>query len=215
MFLGLAVGTGALRATPDLGPVERWLEKQQRVETIAASFVQERRLKTVTKPLRTAGRMWWRKASGSLRWQLGEPPKLLVVRPGRGEDLLVLKPAEKTGERWKVTGSPEGLGALALLDAGMAGSLVELQTQFEITEVVPEATRLVIATKVRDRTLSLGVRRFEFVLDPQTSALRETNVFLRDGSSLSNQFVEVQLDAPIPPDTFTPALDGYRISDKA
>ena len=81
--LALTVSPISSQAEPDLTPVRQWIEAQSKVNTVSGSFNQERKLRTVKRPLRSSGTFSF-KIPGSFRWEVGSPPELIALRKAGG-----------------------------------------------------------------------------------------------------------------------------------
>ena len=65
-----------------------WLAQQSQVKTWSADVVQIRKLKSLVRPLKSRGQVWF-KQPNQFRWQLGDPPRTIAVR--KEEELLMLE----------------------------------------------------------------------------------------------------------------------------
>jgi outer membrane lipoprotein-sorting protein len=214
-FIGGLAGLGALRpltaAAVDDGPVRQWIGKARGLKSVAAGFRQERYLRTLTRPLVTPGRLWYR-ADGALRWQLGEPPKTIALRRGPGADVTVIEPAAKTVRVFASDAEGIKSGAVALLDAGFPESYEAFDKRFRLAGLErDDAGAWRVETGLRDNALSVAVQRMVFVVDASTFHLRALEVWLRDGSRMVSQFTELKENAEVPDALFEEATDGYRI----
>jgi outer membrane lipoprotein-sorting protein len=209
-LLGLAVG-GPLRAAEvDAAPVRGWIGRARSLKSVAAEFRQERHLRAVTRPLVSSGRVWYR-ADGALRWQLGEPPKLIALRPSSGADVTVIEPEAKTVRSFSAAEAGVKGGALALLDAGFPESHEAFEKRFRLDAVErDDAGAWRVTTQLRDNALAVAVQRMVFVVEESSSQLRGLEVWLRDGSKIISQFSQMTENGPVPDSLFQEVTDGYR-----
>lgn len=209
-LLGLA-GGGPLRGeVVDDAPVRGWIAKARSLRSIATEFRQERHLRAVTKPLVTAGRVWYR-ADGALRWELGDPPKLIALRPTAGADVKVIEPAAKSVRTFSADEAGTKAGALGLLDAGFPESYEAFDRRFRLDGIErDEGGSWRVTTQVRDTALAAAVQRMVFIIEAATSHLQGLEVWLRDGSRIVNQFSNLRENAPVPDSLFQLATDGFR-----
>jgi outer membrane lipoprotein-sorting protein len=209
-LLGLA-GSGLVRGgVVDDAPVRGWIEKARSLRSIAVEFRQERHLRAVTRPLVTAGRVWYR-ADGALRWELGEPPKLIALRSAAGADVKVIEPAAKTVRFFAADEAGMKGGALGLLDAGFPESYEAFDRRFRLDGIErDEGGAWRVTTLVRDTALAAAVQRMVFIIGAGTSHLEGLEVWLRDGSRIVNQFSNLRENAPVPDSLFAVATDGFR-----
>src|SRR5687767_8569738 len=66
---------------PDLAPVKKWIARQDEFRSVQADFTQTRALRALRSPVAAPGRIWF-SAPHSLRWELGNPAKTIVLRKG-------------------------------------------------------------------------------------------------------------------------------------
>ena len=81
---------------PDLAPLKKWVTRQAEVRTVQADFIQKRSFHALRDPLATPGRLWYSAAGQGFRWELGDPPKTIVLR--KGDASLLIQPAKKHAE---------------------------------------------------------------------------------------------------------------------
>ncbi len=200
-------------ATPDLAPVRQWIERASQVKSLSVDFVQERYLKSVTRPLVTPGKMYF-KAPGSLRWQLGEPAKLIALQEARGGEFFLLEPREKKGQRFPANSAGDAgkrSPARAILEASFPTTLEAFQERCRVTEVEHKDGSVIIEAKLNDRRLSVAVMAIRFVIEEETSMLQRFEIDFRDASRIVTKFVRVEPNAKVPPDAFRESMDGYAI----
>jgi outer membrane lipoprotein-sorting protein len=209
----LLVGPDARAAVADadLTPVRKWIERASKLKSLEVEFTQERHLKTLNRPLVSHGRMWF-KAPGSLRWQLGELPKLIAVQPEKGSDFFVLDPKARLARVFGANaGSPRRSQMLAFLEAGFSQSMERFQQQFRIDKVETRGGTVLVEGQINDRRAAAAVIKVVFLIDQATDRLRQLEVWFRDGSTIVNKFTKVTENAAIPADVFDVSLEGYRI----
>lgn len=210
---GLVAPYGVHAAAPDLAPVRQWIERASQVKSLSVDFVQERYLKSVTRPLITPGRMYF-KAPGSLRWQLGEPPKLIALQEERGGEFFLLEPREKKGQRF-AGGSAGDAGrqspARAILEASFPTTLEAFQERCRVTAVNHRDGSVIVEARLNDRRLSVAVMAIRFVIEEETSMLQRFEIDFRDASRIVTKFVRVEPNAKVPAEAFRESLEGYAI----
>ena len=111
LMLSLCAALPASATTaPDLAPVRKWLAGQATARTVQADFTQTRSFHALRDPIASPGHLWY-SAPHSFRWELGDPPKTIVLR--QGDRLYVIQPAKKHAEQRSaadVTGQAGGAG---------------------------------------------------------------------------------------------------------
>lgn len=209
-LLGLLGSSRLDSAEVDDGPVRRWIERARSLKSITADFRQERHLRAVTRPLVTSGRIWYR-ADGALRWQLGDPPKLIALRQASGADMRVVEPLARVVRLFSAEDAGQKGGALALLDAGFPESYAAFENRFRLDKVDgDEAGGWRVTARLQDNALSVAVQRMVFVIGGGSSQLLGLEVWLRDGSKIVNLFSNVKENDLVPDSLFQETTDGFR-----
>jgi outer membrane lipoprotein-sorting protein len=201
----------AAGAEPDMTPVRQWIEHAKAVKSVVVEFTQERHLRAVTKPLVSMGRMWF-KAPGALRWQAGDPPKMIALQRARGGDFTVLEPKKREARIFSAAALKDKGGPLAFIEAGFPTSLESFQKTFRIEEVSRHDGRVEISGRLNDRRLSVAVLKIVFVIEPPAQRLRTLEIWFRDGSRIVNRFSKVTEDAEVPDTLFVESLDGWKVT---
>jgi outer membrane lipoprotein-sorting protein len=210
LLLPFAIG-GAVAQPDDRAALREWIERASRVTSIEAEFVQERLLKTFNRPLISQGRMWF-KAPGSLRWQIENPPKLIVVQPRKGADLHVLEPKEKRARVYRNNGqSPQARQVLTFLEAGFPRTLNEFEERFRISQVQADESTLVVTGQTNDRRAAVAILKVVFAIDRPTSRVQRIEIWFRDGSKIINRINNVPENVPLPASLFDVDLAGYEV----
>jgi len=215
-FLSGVFGAAAAATTParaaavDDAPVRAWIDRARTLKSVAAELRQERHLRALNRPLVSPGRLWYR-ADGALRWQLGEPPKTIALRPAAGTAVTVIEPDAKTVRSFTTETAGLKGGALALLDAGFPESFDAFEKRFRLDRVErTPADTWHITTQLRDSPLTIAVMKMVFVVNTPSHQLQGLEIWLRDGSKIVNHFDTITENAPVPDSLFHIATDGYR-----
>ncbi len=201
-------------AVVDEAPVRAWIDRARTLKSVAADFRQERYLRALTRPLVAPGRVWFR-ADGALRWQLGDPPKTIALRPGSGTAIRVIEPEARTVRLFSQDDTGLKGGAIALLDAGFPRSYEGFEERFKITDVKRDGDGdgdgiWRITTHLRDNALSVAVQRMVFLVEASSSQLQGFEVWLRDGSRIVNLLRNVQENTAVPDSLFEEETGGFR-----
>jgi outer membrane lipoprotein-sorting protein len=217
LTLGLTfLSATALDAAPEVNiePVKKWIEKQATMKSAIVKFTQERRLRTLKKPIVKEGKFWFR-APSTFRWEIGDPAEMIAVQQEK-EDLFVVKVKDKEIDQYpyeKVVaeGSQNGL---SFLESGFPRDLASFQKNFSILSVKENQGFHEVQTKLTDRRASLGCRKIVFFLDLKSHELRHVHLYFRDGSVMTNRFQSMQRDVPVPDSTFSVSTDGFTVNQK-
>ena len=210
------VTTNTLVAAPEVSiePVKKWIEKQAAMKTAIVKFTQERRLRTLKKPIVKEGKFWFR-APSTFRWEIGEPAEMIAVQK-ENEDLFVVKVKDKEIDQYPYAKIVEegNQNGLSFLESGFPRDLTAFQKNFSILSVKESQGFFEVQTKLTDRRASLGCRKIVFFLDLKTYELRHVHLYFRDGSVMTNRFQSVQSNASIADSTFSVPTDGFTINQK-
>ncbi|MFN0130484.1 MAG: LolA family protein [Verrucomicrobiales bacterium] len=197
-------------AAPDDTPVRQWVERARTLKSVEADFKQERYLRALNRPLVAPGRVWFR-SDGALRWQLGDPPKTIALRPAAGSAIRVIEPEAKTVRSFTVEEAGSKGGALSLLDAGFPRSYESFESRFKLDRVErDEDGAWRITTHLRENALAVAVQRLVFIVESESSRVQGIEVWLRDGSRIASLFTNLKENAPLPDTLFDQNTDGYR-----
>lgn len=215
MVAGMMSALGAQAwAAPDLTPVKAWIAQQAGVKSLIVDIKQERHLRTVKKPLESAGRFWFIRG-GAFRWQAGDPPKLVAVM-NPADEFSVIYPMKKTAEVFsKAAVEREDAGqGIAFLRAGFPANLEEFQRRFEVTEITSADGWDTVEVKPAGEGSSFAVRKLVLSLNQKTRRLGAMQIHLRDGSWINNTVTGLQENPVIPASQFSYDLAGYAVKRK-
>lgn len=205
MLGGLAGMVSGAELSPE---AVAWLAAQTNIQTWSADFVQTRKLKSLTQPLKSKGHVWFA-APNKFRWELGHPAQTIAVRAA--DEMLIFYPQLKRVERYPLTQQQAGpwRDALSLLEAGFPRSRPDLEEHYDILSqnVSGGVGQLVLQPK------SAAARRMipqiEIDFDTHDHSLRATELEFADGSKMRNDFEHPELNPklndtmfapPVPPD---------------
>ena len=208
------MAAGSVWAAPDLAPVKAWIAKQAGIKTLIVEIKQERHLRTVKKPLESAGRFWFVQG-GAFRWQAGDPPKLVAVMSPQ-EEFSVIYPEKRTAEvfsREAVEREDAGQG-IAFLRAGFPSNLEEFLKRFEVTEIKTVDGWDMVEVKPAGEGASFAVRKLVLSVNRQTHRLGAMQIHLRDGSWINNTVTGIQENPAIPAAQFSYDLTGFKVKRK-
>ncbi|HEX4343851.1 MAG TPA: outer membrane lipoprotein carrier protein LolA, partial [Verrucomicrobiae bacterium] len=122
--------SSATASAEDINPlVSSWLDQQKNVHTFSADLHQTRKLKSLTQPLTSTGKVYFAEPN-RFHWELGNPPQTIAVRSG--DTLQVIYPKLKRAENYSLNDAGPFRDTLSLLDAGFPRSESELTAQFNI-----------------------------------------------------------------------------------
>jgi len=182
----------------------QWFAVQTNLQSWSGDFTQTRSLKVLTQPLITTGKVWVKR--GEFRWELGRPVQTIVLR--RPEELLIIYPRLKRAEKYPLDAVPAGpmKDALALLDASLPRDRASMEEHFRLLSAAQ--TNSVLQMTLQPR--SEAARKFigEVVIGFHTNdfVIASTAMKFADGSGLRNDFTNVALNPPLPPDLFEAKL---------
>jgi len=212
LLFALFLSTPVFAAAPlDLAPLKKWFARQEEFRSMAADFMQTRALRVLRDPVATPGKMWFTSA-GALRWELGTPPKTIVVR--KGADTLIINPAKKTAERQPAEGEPGGRpGMGSMMRFPLAKDFADFQRQFEVLALATEAGRTKVELAPRDPQTRKFMKAMKLEFDPVSGHLHAFEMGFRDGSSMRNEFSNVRVNQKLDRALFDYDLTGYEVKD--
>ncbi|MCB1224660.1 MAG: outer membrane lipoprotein carrier protein LolA [Verrucomicrobiales bacterium] len=193
--------------------VQTWLTNASQVENLVIDFVQERKLKTLRRPLSRQGKIWLRR-DGALRWQIDEPPARLLLRQPKADEVLSIDTRKRTWTAldWSdAEGNADAQGLRMLMDS-QKPDLATFETVFQIrsAQPLPEAPgRWRIGLDLKDRRAAVAVSGVSFDIEPETGILSQMEFRLRDGSLYRTRVLRVEKSARIADEVFTFDLNGF------
>lgn len=188
----------------DEAPLNTWLARQAETRSIDARFIQERKLPALKEPIRTPGRLSFRKPA-SIRWQLGDPAETVIL--GDGETLTIVDHREKTVQSLAAD-SPRA-ARFAMLGGREFGDPEAFRESFEV-HAHREVTGIHQYTlRPRDRRVRSRLPWMFLDIDPVKNELRALEIELQDGSRVRTIFQNPRLNAPLPDTHFKIGADGY------
>ncbi len=212
LSLCAALPLSAADTPPDLAPLRKWLAGQASVRTVQADFTQTRSFHALRDPIASPGRIAF-SAPRSFRWELGDPPRTVVLR--QGDTFYLIQPQKKRAERRSAAdlGREAAGGAMPMMDFPFAKDFDDFNRRFEVLGVSTEGTRCHVEMLPRDPQMRklLTAARIDF--DTDSGHLLSFEFVTRDGSSLRNDFTNVRLNAKIEPGRFDYDFTGYDVVD--
>jgi outer membrane lipoprotein-sorting protein len=214
-----AIPTGHPALASERDPVARakfdqWIEAQHATSTLSTTFTQERKLRTIRRPMVTKGRMWWDRAAG-FRWELDDPPKLVLIEDAEGQVAEIRPTSKELKLRSNRQAQEEmhglGFGFAKFFDADPAAWTDEL----ELIHCVTDASRpehIVVHLKFRRPKLAKAIWKMIIVADTLRGDMREFQLVFRDQSSIRLLFDPMKKNAVINPRLFEIPLEGYTVT---
>lgn len=205
LLLVFLAGISVRAESPETAVLDRWIARQGEIRTLSADFTQTRALRVLRSPVAARGHLWFQ-APGDFRWEVGQPPKIIVLR--KNKDVRVIEPPRKT-----VTIEALDLGRreAGLMEFPFVRSRAELEKRFTITELKTEGT--VCRVKLAPRDTQGFLSGVNLTFDTETLHLLTLEMTFRDGSSLRNEFSNVQVNQKLPAGTFAFDTEGFQVID--
>ena len=215
LLLAALLATAGLRAAEplDFTPVKRWITRQDEFRAVTADFTQTRSLRALKSPLTSEGRLWF-KAPSSFRWELGTPARTIVLR--KGETLFLIQPAKKRAERSPANAKPDKpspMQAMGMMSFPFARDFADFQRQFETLSISTDGPRCHLEVLPREAQARKFLSALKLDFNTATGHLLGFEMATRDGSSLRNDFTNVQVNPKISPAVFEFDFTGYEVVD--
>lgn len=201
----LALVGSALAAESENAALDRWIARQAAIRSLSADFTQTRALRVLRHPVAANGRLWFQ-APGDFRWEVGSPPKTIVLR--KGDDIRVIEPAKQVV---KIEAVELGKREAGMMEFPFVRSRADLEERFKILDLRSEGS--VCRVKLEPRDTQGFLTGIALVFDTGTNHLLSLEMTFRDGSSLRNEFSNVQVNEKLPAGTFTFDTAGFRVID--
>ena len=196
----------------DLTPVKKWIARQDDFHSVQADFTQTRALRALRSPVVSPGRLTF-VTPNSLRWELGDPPKTIVLR--KGDSYTLIQPAKKKAERMGAgsVGQEGGAKGFAMMEFPLASDFAEFQKKFEILAVNTDGDRCHLEILPRDAQARKFLSALKIDFNTRTGHMIAFEMVTKDGSSMRNEFTNVRVNQKIDRHTFEFDLTGYDVTD--
>ena len=193
--------TGTTRAETSSALLDQWITAQTNLHTWTADCTQTRSLKVLSEPLVSHGKVWVM-VPDHFRWELGQPAQTIALR--LPNQLLIIYPRLKRVEKYPLRATQPGpwKDALALLEASFPRSRAELESQFRVASLTE--TNSVMQVTLQPKSASARKFMSEILISVNTRGFSPvaTELKFSDGSSLRNDFTNVETNTAIPPELF-------------
>jgi len=190
-----------------------WMDQQAKIKTWSADVVQIRNLKSLVRPLKSRGKVWFLQPN-RFRWQLGDPPRTIAVR--KDDELLIIYPRLKQIERFAAGEDidPAWKQVLALLEVGFPNDSETFFSRYELVRT----TRLKKSWKFELRPAAKIARRLldrvTVEISTRDYTLLATELIFPDGSTMKNQFIHRKLNPEMDEALFDFEIEeGYTVVD--
>ena len=200
-------------AALDLAPLKQWIAKQKDVRSVSADFIQTRSLHTLRSPLTSSGRLWLM-APNWFRWELGDPPKTIIIGTPKG--VTIIQPGKKLATRKPlgVPGSFPDSGTLGMMRSPGGGSIEEFQKKVKVLALESSGSKCHLEMLPRDAASSQGLSAIKVDFDPATGHWICLEIVTREGSSIRNEFSNVRVNPKLEKQLFEYDLTGFKITDE-
>lgn len=202
----------AADAPPDLAPIKKWIAGQESVRTVQADFTQTRAYRALRDPLVAKGHLLYSAAGNGLRWEVGEPPKMIYLRKGDGA--LLIQPAKKRVERVAAEVKPGGDNprAFAIPHFPLAKDFADFTRQFEVLSVTAAGGHCHFEVLPRDAQAQKFVAAIKIDFETDNGRLTAFEIALRDGATMRNDFTNVRLNQKLAAGAFDYDLTGMEVT---
>ena len=183
--------------------VSAWLTSQANVQTFSADLTQTRRLKSLTQPLTSPGKVYFAEPN-RFHWELGNPPQTIAVRSG--DQLQVIYPKFKRVENYSLNNAGPFRDTLSLLDAGFPRSESELTAQFNIQSQIITNGICEMSLQPKSVAARRMMPQIQISFATNDFTLRATQLEFADGSTMRNDFTNIVLNPTLDDTLFAPKL---------
>jgi outer membrane lipoprotein carrier protein len=206
----LAVASAKAAPPNEKKLIQVWLERQHEIKSLSADFVQTRSLRSLQSPIRNKGHLWLVKPD-LFRWQLGDPPKTVVVRQGRNVDLISpfkrqMRPLDPSEAQRQL-----GMQGAAMMDTPVAKNYPDFISRFDILNVQSSSDRCEISILPRQDEARKFLERISLTFKVSDGHLLAFGMRLRSGAAIENEFTQVEINQPIPRSVFEFPVSGYEV----
>jgi outer membrane lipoprotein-sorting protein len=188
-----------------------WLAQQAHVRTWSADVVQIRKLKSLIRPLKSRGQVWFEHPN-RFRWQLGDPPRTIAIR--KEEELLIIYPRLKQVERYS-TGEdvdPSWKQVLSLLEVGFPSDAEAFFAQYELLSTKKTKKSWMFELRPAAEAARRLLDRVRVEASRRDFSLMATELVFPDGSTMRNEFIRRRLNPDLDKALFHFEIEeGYQV----
>ncbi len=207
LLLGpLGLKTGFAAQTIDPVALKKWIQSYQDVSSMNATFVQTRKMLAVRNPLKSEGEFWYQKPD-LFRWQLGDPPKTIVVHDGSKVTIL----DTEARKAQIILPSEDDESAGSFLNMAFPRSFSDFVSAFDFLSYEEKDELLTVKVKPKAEKLADEIKSITFVIQTYTNQLLEFSVSMKGGTAIETQFNEVAEDVSLKSGFFDISVDGYEV----
>lgn len=159
--------------------LKEWGEMQKKVGDIRVAFQQTRTVPALKAPVVSQGQ-FWRFSDGSFRWEIGQPPAVVLVH-----DLQEFRVKESADADWKLLDEKDGryrMWAQFLSGHDVGSNELSRNFSVQITGDTPKAVTVALMPK------PLIVRRYlkqiDLQIEPSSKRLLQLRVIQGDGATV-------------------------------
>lgn len=200
LFLCLSVAA----SHADEAPLNAWLERQSQMRSLDVRFTQERKLPALKEPVRTPGRLSFRKPA-TVRWQLGDPAETVIT--GDGEKITLVDHREK--EVREIDADSPQAARFAMLGGREFGDAATFRETFEVHGHREISGIHQYTLRPRDRRTRARVPWVFLDIDPGKNELRALEIQMQDGSRVRSVFHNPRINPTLPDAHFNVDAEGY------
>jgi outer membrane lipoprotein-sorting protein len=210
-FLGLLTAALQAQTTPDWSAIADWIAQQKKNRSVQIEFTQTRTLPTLKRPQTHDGQLWFQ-SPDHFRWQLGEPPELIVLK--RSQDLHAIFPAKQKAHQLDTSPTAQGPASefSMMLRYPIADSVEAFQLQFEVLAMAVTAQTLTLTLRPRDPQARKWVKQMTFQVERTHGIIEQMDLDLKTGARLVTQVKSATLNTALDPALFQYDLSAYQIT---
>jgi len=199
--LGILCAAQPVLAADTNAVLNGWFAAQKDVRTWSADFTQTRRLKTLTQPLVTAGRLSFA-APNDFRWELGQPAQTIALR--HESEMFLIYPRLKRAERYSLGAAAprEMRDAMSLLNAGFPNNRQEFEAQFQILQITETNGVWQLSLQPRSKFARQWMPELRLGLSSSNFSLTATELTFADGSSMRSDFTNAVMNPTLSTNLF-------------
>lgn len=210
LLTGVQIRDASCDGTLDLSPLKACLEAQADLKSISADFTQTRSLKTLKSPITLKGHFWFA-APDRFRWQLGEPPKTIIIGTKKGG--MAIHPLKKHAEKSDLSAS-RGFNTQGVLEMmGLSGkrTLEEFQKHMTVLSLKTCGSRCHLEMLPKDPSATRGLSSINLEFDCKTGQWLDFEIVTREGSSIRTELNNVRMNSVIDGGVFDYDLTGFTV----
>ena len=202
---GAVHGAQGALSEQELTPLKKMVGQGKEIRTLSAEIAETRNLKTLSRPMASKGRIWF-VSPASFRWENGAADQSIVIGSDKGLFLIRKKEGNISCRRLESNASapmtPLGIPGL------FPGDYDALLRAFRVESIAVSGRHCHAVMTPQASSVLHGISALHLDFDTENGNWISLRIITRDGSSILQEFRNVRINTPLPPELFDPERES-------